>query len=189
MSEPVNPQHISDIEMIRLRMIMNLLDTIQQVHTDENVINQLFQSEESRDKPTCEQFLKDLQEITITDEEESCSICLEELKPGDKIIKLPCKDKPHYFHSGCNKEECEGILPWFKSNHTCPVCRTEFPIKEQEQEQVQVQEQVDIGSMNIMNIFIQPLMNHNVVPHEEDSEEDCDLQQAIYESLRSSSQD
>ena len=31
----------------------------------------------------------------------------------------------HYFH--IKHEGCPGIYPWLKENHTCPMCRHEFP--------------------------------------------------------------
>ena len=44
-----------------------------------------------------------------------CSICVEQLKVGDEIVRLKCK---HHFHKAC-------IVPWFKNNNTCPNCRQE----------------------------------------------------------------
>ena len=43
-----------------------------------------------------------------------CTICLETLKKGDEVKKLPCG---HVFHSAC-------VTPWLiKKRPVCPVCR------------------------------------------------------------------
>lgn len=43
-----------------------------------------------------------------------CTICLETLKKGDEVKKLPCG---HVFHSAC-------VTPWLmKKRAVCPVCR------------------------------------------------------------------
>ncbi|KAH8120038.1 hypothetical protein DFH11DRAFT_1755228 [Phellopilus nigrolimitatus] len=51
--------------------------------------------------------------------EKDCAVCKEQFNaksedPDEQVVvTLPCK---HPFHEGC-------ILPWLKSNGTCPVCR------------------------------------------------------------------
>ena len=42
-----------------------------------------------------------------------CSICLEQYKLNEKIIKLDCE---HIFHKSC-------INLWFQNNNSCPICR------------------------------------------------------------------
>lgn len=43
-----------------------------------------------------------------------CTICLETLKQGDEVKKLPCG---HVFHAAC-------VTPWLmKRRAVCPVCR------------------------------------------------------------------
>jgi hypothetical protein len=59
----------------------------------------------------------------------TCGICLEDLRVDERVVELPCKDK-HYFH--IKKDECGGIYPWLQENHTCPMCRYEFPSEEKE---------------------------------------------------------
>ena len=46
-------------------------------------------------------------------DDEECSICQENLRPGEMIRRLPCR---HAFHCGC-------IDPWFKRSACCPCCR------------------------------------------------------------------
>jgi hypothetical protein len=87
--------------------------------------------QENKPEKTSKEFIESLEEIEIEKTDISCPICLEEFEPGDKCIKLPCKDHPHYFHN--EKENCMGIKKWLEKSNTCPVCRTEFP-KESEPE-------------------------------------------------------
>ena len=47
---------------------------------------------------------------------ESCTICLEDLKPGCSIHRLTCD---HSFHSGC-------ILEWYMSKPFCPLCKRDI---------------------------------------------------------------
>jgi len=76
-------------------------------------------------KKASKEFIDSLEEIEITEEDKTCSICLEDFKIGDKCIQLPCKDHKHLFHN--EKDNCMGIKKWLQRSNTCPVCRTEFP--------------------------------------------------------------
>jgi hypothetical protein len=42
-----------------------------------------------------------------------CSICLEDLKAGDEVTRLPCK---HGYHHAC-------ITEWLRNVSNCPVCK------------------------------------------------------------------
>ena len=61
--------------------------------------------------------LKNLNSGELTsDLNEKCSICMMEVKKGEKYTKLSCN---HGFHSDC-------VMQWFKEyNYKCPVCRKE----------------------------------------------------------------
>ena len=51
----------------------------------------------------------------------SCSVCLEGMRPGDRVMELPCNTKAHhFFHFKCGKQ-------WLENNHTCPMCRKDYP--------------------------------------------------------------
>lgn len=72
-------------------------------------------------------------------EKHVCTLCLENVKPGEEYTTLSCghvfhKGSAHKFRNlttaetlaaaaGSEKEECRGILYWLKSNLTCPHCR------------------------------------------------------------------
>ena len=89
----------------------------------ENIFHEL--NEEQEQEGASDQFITELKEIEIDKPNITCSICLDEFSENEKCIKLPCKDNPHYFHSGNDK--CPGIIEWLKKSNTCPMCRTEFP--------------------------------------------------------------
>ena len=123
------------INNINNEMINNLNVTI---GNGDNLVNQLFNNQVVHMKPTDKKFIDELKKIKIDEkflkENNFCSICMDSFQLNDTCIELPCKDKPHHFHIGDNKEICHGILPWLENNNNCPICRTEFPINEQESE-------------------------------------------------------
>ena len=49
--------------------------------------------------------------------EEDCLICLEKMKPGQVVLRLPCL---HVFHNTC-------ITKWFRNAKTCPVDQLKIP--------------------------------------------------------------
>ena len=114
----MNNQNVN-VDLLEL-LINNIDDSIQIIR--ENI------SEENQNKLPSKEFIESLVEIENDKENLSCSICLEEFKIGEKCIKLPCKDHPHYFHKG--NDNCPGIMKWFEKSNTCPVCRTEFPCED-----------------------------------------------------------
>lgn len=67
--------------------------------------------------------------VPVVEEEEEdgveleyCVVCLCDVSPGDKYIKLTnCK---HGFHVEC-------INGWLKDHSTCPLCRTPVPLRQQ----------------------------------------------------------
>ncbi|KAI4307609.1 hypothetical protein L6164_030781 [Bauhinia variegata] len=48
-----------------------------------------------------------------SDDELTCSVCLEQVNVGDLLRSLPCL---HQFHANC-------IDPWLRQQGTCPVCK------------------------------------------------------------------
>lgn len=108
-------------------------------NNDTDILNDSFQSQEIPSNPTNNEYLNNLNIITIDEitQDNECCICLEQFKKGDKIIKLPCPNKSHYFHAH-ETDQCKGIMPWLKNNNTCPICRYELP-KETNNDTVQGQ--------------------------------------------------
>jgi hypothetical protein len=75
-------------------------------------------TENNKKKQVKIEFIE-LQEIVVADPfdaTETCSICLEKLKPGDKLGALPCGHK--HFHKKC-------VNSWMaiSDNKSCPICR------------------------------------------------------------------
>ena len=157
----MNNQNVN-VDLLEL-LINNIDDSIQIIR--ENI------PEENQNKLPSKEFIESLVEIENDKENLSCSICLEEFKIGEKCIKLPCKDHPHYFHKG--NDNCPGIMKWFEKSNTCPVCRTEFPcednqIIEADEENVDEEnsderegeiQQID-NQGNLETISEQQLINH-----------------------------
>jgi len=88
----------------------------------QNILNQLFMQHQNQGPPPAsENAVSKLPRIKITfsqtDLKMDCSVCQCEFELDEEVVKLPCD---HLFHSDC-------ILPWFKMNNSCPVCRFELP--------------------------------------------------------------
>ena len=156
----MNNQNVN-IDLLEL-LINNIDDSIQVIRED--IPN------ENQTKIPSKEFIESLVEIENDKEDLQCSICLEEFKIGEKCIKLPCKDHPHYFHKG--NDNCPGIMKWFEKTNTCPVCRTEFPcesnlpIREEDNETNIAGDETNIAGDeiqqegNLENISEQQLVDH-----------------------------
>ena len=86
---------------IKISFIFGLSDSLQNInnnHDENRILNNLEEVEFN------EQF-KNKEEI-------KCTICLENISIGDKIIYLPCV---HLFHSSCIKN-------WIRIKNQCPIC-------------------------------------------------------------------
>jgi hypothetical protein len=79
--------------------------------------NRIYDSDiEARLIPNLSQIDKktiSYEELLNNDEDNDCTICLEEFNNDEEIIKLKCN---HFFHSKC-------IDDWIKKNQSCPLCR------------------------------------------------------------------
>jgi len=96
----------------------------------QNILNQLFMQHQNQGPPPAsEDAVTRLPRIKISSEQidlkmDPCSVCQCEFEVDEEAVKLPCD---HNFHSEC-------ILPWFKMNNSCPVCRYELPTDNKEYE-------------------------------------------------------
>jgi hypothetical protein len=79
-----------------------------------NIINNNEQEEE-QSKLSNEDFEKLPTEILTEGIDNDCAICIDKLKKGNEIIKLPCN---HKFHLNCIKSY------FLNYNNKCPMCRS-----------------------------------------------------------------
>lgn len=61
------------------------------------------------DAQTAQKFIRDEDDLR-------CGICIQDYKPGEQILLLPCSHRSHL--------EC--AADWFKESFTCPYCRGGF---------------------------------------------------------------
>ena len=122
--------------MMNPQGLMNLQGMMNPQGLPGDILQRTFEEQQPKEKPCCNKFIEELQEMEITQEDVdnklSCSICLDEFKLGERVLELPCEPSKHYFH--IKNENCEGIIPWLSHNNTCPMCRYEFPTPVEEQE-------------------------------------------------------
>lgn len=149
---------------------------------EERIQHQSFH-ENNKYKKVCDKdFINSLsvQKTTqeMVEQNITCGICLEALKLGEDIIELPCQDK-HYFH--IKHDGCPGIYPWLKENHTCPMCRHEFPAIEKE---IEESESTSSESTPLRAIRrLRPINLMNIINSAIEEQEDRMLQEAIYQSM------
>lgn len=104
---------------------------------------------------SCKKFLEKIPLIKISKErieqikdQNICTVCQEEFKEGSEVYYLHCK---HMFHKDC-------IIPWFETHNTCPTCRFELPLDDQEQEKERIDRlhvNYSENDLKIMDISIQ----------------------------------
>jgi len=91
-----------------------------------DILNNLFNAYSPKGTPPASKTSIDtLPTVTITEQEQSCMICLEHFAEGTSAVVLPCK---HMFHG----EEC--VKAWLKLHNSCPICRYELPVEDSEYE-------------------------------------------------------
>ncbi|KFK34802.1 hypothetical protein AALP_AA5G195200 [Arabis alpina] len=72
-----------------------------------------------------------------TEDELTCSVCLEQVNVGEIVRTLPCL---HQFHAGC-------IDPWLRQQGTCPVCKFRAHSGWQEQGEIDDDDDNDTSDM------------------------------------------
>mmetsp|Transcript_3254 Transcript_3254/g.3597 ORF Transcript_3254/g.3597 Transcript_3254/m.3597 type:complete len:197 (-) Transcript_3254:120-710(-) len=95
----------------------------------EALIDRLFHQHRSIGAPPASKTaIESLQDIVIhkdiVSENIECSVCKCPFEIDDKATEMPCK---HLYH-----EEC--LLPWLKMHNTCPICRYEIEVEDEEYE-------------------------------------------------------
>uniref|UniRef100_A0A803MNE4 RING-type E3 ubiquitin transferase n=1 Tax=Chenopodium quinoa TaxID=63459 RepID=A0A803MNE4_CHEQI len=88
-------------------------------------LDSLFRGVQSKEgqPPASKSAIQKMPSVEIREgEEKECVICLEECKVGDLVKEMPCK---HRFHGGC-------IDKWLNLHGSCPVCRFNLPIEEED---------------------------------------------------------
>ena len=142
-------------------------------------------SKETDKQPTDEEIYKKV--LNDWREKQSngirCAMCMEFVKTGEKVVKLPCTDKegnktPHYFHyveddgkGKPTKDVCIGfgIMEWLKDQNTCPCCRFELPLEKEIQENKKETISPDIPENPIENQNNQSInANSSNVAYQED---------------------
>lgn len=93
----------------------------------QNLLNHLFQISQPKTHPTSVRVLKSLPESCMDEillkKAPRCVICCEEFTIGQLVVRMPCD---HVFEKAC-------VEPWLKENNTCPVCRYELPVEDDEE--------------------------------------------------------
>jgi len=148
---------------------------------EEQLVNQTFNQQNKYKKVCSKDFMNSLSVQKVTKEmienKLTCGVCLDELKEGEDVLELPCKDK-HYFH--IKNEVCDGIYPWLKENNTCPLCRHEFPSDEKE---------IDVSEVEPIRPVLRQINLMEIVNQALQDEEERILQQTILESLNDTNQE
>ncbi len=107
-----------EIEEARRRMMADraamYLETRREIFMDRPLFTSHFVAPVNRGLPRS--LLEALPQVNVTpteteDEEHTCVICLEALKPGQHVTMLPCF---HRYHSPC-------IAQWLENSRLCPI--------------------------------------------------------------------
>ncbi|KZV31836.1 hypothetical protein F511_25949 [Dorcoceras hygrometricum] len=104
------PQH--NVLVIPIRVLVQCQRLANLEESDSEMVPEMVPAADS----SIEEYLE-IKTASNENEDESCSICLEDFYYGCKVLSMPCS---HIFHEDCIKK-C------LKSSHYCPMCRFEMP--------------------------------------------------------------
>lgn len=95
----------------------------------QDVLDYLMQQHEPNGPPpAAKNIVEKLPEIIIGKKEVSekwdCAVCKELFEMKETVLQLPCE---HCYHQDC-------IRPWLSQHNTCPICRYELPVEDEEYE-------------------------------------------------------
>lgn len=163
LSNILNESFIEELERAKNKKNPTSKDTLENLEiltADENLLKKYVDEDTSLKDKVRTEIAKEVGKDSISDQEiykevlknwrESqsngirCAMCLEFVKIGEKVVRLPCKNKegnetPHYFHYIEQDEEGNpksdncvgcGVMEWLKDHNTCPCCRFELPIED-----------------------------------------------------------
>ena len=140
-----------------IRLNHNMNQNMNQNSLIDTVMERSFNEENSTIKKAKQSFIDDLEIIECKDKDIVCSICMDQIKEREKIVKLPCNGTPHYFHT--EHETCGGIFEWLNINNTCPICRSEFPYDEISKHDTNSETSSTETQINTNGIVVQPTVN------------------------------
>jgi hypothetical protein len=134
-----------------------------------DILNNLFNAYAPKGTPpAANDVIDSLPTVTISEQEQSCMICLENFTEGSTAVVLPCK---HMFHG----EEC--VKSWLKLHNSCPICRYELPVEDPEYETSRKERMLARGFHEEENAT-SPHSHDHEHPHESDGDVDMSVSES-----------
>ena len=89
--------------------------TVQLIKCYTNFKEYIYNQRNQLRRPLNNIDINSLNTLVVCDElpDNTCSVCLDEFKDEDVLVKLNCE---HIFHKDC-------LEPWLNNNRNCPLCR------------------------------------------------------------------
>lgn len=89
------------------------------------LLNRLFHEFKPKGPPPAStDAIKACPIVKARDDTQSCTVCQYSFSKGEEMMELPCC---HSYHPDC-------ITPWLKEHNTCPTCRYELAVDDEQEE-------------------------------------------------------